>query len=242
MMSDMEQRKICIVNGDDFGASAGINRGFVEAHTQGILTSASLMINMPGAAEAIELSAAYPDLGVGLHVNFTNEGNPVIDITDIGAAKAELYGQYELFLDRMGRPPTHIDSHHNVHRMPELLPLFMDLAEENGLFLRDYSSVRCFGNFYGQWDGESHPEHINSEQLAHMLETEIMPGFTELACHPGYMGEDFQSEYGIEREFELQSLCSALARQRVAQLNIELMNYSQVRQLMSSMTPGPSAL
>lgn len=240
-MSDMKQTKICIVNGDDFGASTGINRGFVEAHTKGILTSASLMINMPGAGEAIELSATYPDLGVGLHVNFTNEGDPVIDINDVGAAKAELHSQYELFLDRMGRPPTHIDSHHNVHRIPELLPLFLELAEQNGLFLRDYSPVRCFGNFYGQWGGESHPEHISSEQLVHVLQTEVGPGFTELACHPGYMGEDFQSEYAIEREVELQSLCSVVAKQRVAQLNIELMNYHQARQLMNSMESGPAA-
>jgi len=240
-MSDMEQRKICIVNGDDFGASAGINRGFVEAHTKGILTSASLMINMPGTEEAIELSATYPDLGVGLHVNFTNEGDPVIDITDVGAAKAELHSQYELFLDRIGQPPTHIDSHHNVHRIPELSPLFLDLAEQNGLFLRDYSPVRSFGNFYGQWGGESHPEHISSEQLAHVLKTQVGPGFTELACHPGYMGEDFQSEYAIEREVELQSLCSAAAQQSVAQMNIELMNYYQVRQLMDLLESRPAA-
>ena len=241
-MSDTEQRKICIVNGDDFGASAGINRGFVEAHTNGILTSASLMINMPGAEEAIELSAAYPELGVGLHVNFTNEGDPVIDINDVGAAKTELHNQYELFLDRMDRPPTHIDSHHNVHRLPELLPLFLDLAEENGLFLRDHSPVRCFGSFYGQWDGESHPEHISSEQLIHVLETEIRPGVTELACHPGYMGGEFQSEYSVEREIELRSLCSPMTKQRVEQLNVELMNYSQARQLMGSMESGSATL
>ncbi len=241
-MSDTEQRKICIVNGDDFGASTGINRGFVEAHTNGILTSASLMINMPGAEEAIELSAAYPELGVGLHVNFTNEGDPVIDINDVGAAKTELHNQYELFLDRMDRPPTHIDSHHNVHRLPELLPLFLDLAEENGLFLRDHSPVRCFGSFYGQWDGESHPEHISSEQLIHVLETEIRPGVTELACHPGYMGGEFQSEYGVEREIELRSLCSPMTKQRVVQLNVELMNYSQARQLMGSMESGSATL
>ena len=60
-MSETGNQKVCIVNGDDFGASAGINRGVIEAHTNGILTSASLMINMPGTAEAIELAQKYVD-------------------------------------------------------------------------------------------------------------------------------------------------------------------------------------
>jgi predicted glycoside hydrolase/deacetylase ChbG (UPF0249 family) len=44
--------KYCIVNGDDFGASRGINRGIVEAHCHGVLTSTSLMVNMPATEEA----------------------------------------------------------------------------------------------------------------------------------------------------------------------------------------------
>jgi predicted glycoside hydrolase/deacetylase ChbG (UPF0249 family) len=238
-MSDAEQRKICIINGDDFGASAGVSRGIIEAHRNGILTSASLMINMPGAEEAVELSAANPDLSVGLHVNFTNEGNAVIDITDIEAARAELNGQYQLFVDRMGRPPTHIDSHHNVHRRPELSVLFLELSEKQGLFLREHSPVRYYSNFYGQWEGESHPEHISPEQLVNVLETEIRPGFTELACHPGYMTGEFISEYAVEREIELRSLCNRMVKQRVAELNIELVNYSQIRRLLGSMAPRP---
>jgi predicted glycoside hydrolase/deacetylase ChbG (UPF0249 family) len=238
-MSNTEQRKICVVNGDDFGASPGVNRGIIEAHRDGILTSASLMINMPGAEEAMELSAAYPDLGVGLHFNFTNEGDAVIDIADIEAVKAELNRQYQLFVDRMSRPPTHIDSHHNVHRMPELSLLFLELAEKQGLFLREHSPVRYFSNFYGQWEGESHPEHVSPEQLVNVLETEIRPGFTELACHPGYMSGEFKSEYAVEREIELRSLCNRMVKQCVTELNIELVNYSQIRKLLGSMAPRP---
>jgi predicted glycoside hydrolase/deacetylase ChbG (UPF0249 family) len=238
-MSEAEQTKICIINGDDFGASAGVNRGIIEAHRDGILTSASLMINMPGSEEAVELSAANPGLSVGLHVNFTNEGDPLIDIADTEAARAELNGQYKLFVDRMGRPPTHIDSHHNVHRRPELSPLFMELAKKHDLFLREHSPVMYFSNFYGQWGGESHPEHISPEQLLNVLETEIRPGFTELACHPGYMTGEFISEYAVEREIELRSLCSSMVKQRVTELNIELVNYSQIRKLLGSMAPRP---
>ena len=239
-MSDAEKRKICIINGDDFGASRGINRGIIEAYRDGILTSASLMINMPGAEEAAELSMLNPDLSVGLHVNFTNEGDPVIDIADVEAARVELNRQYQLFLDLMGRPPTHIDSHHNVHRSPDLSPLFHELSERHGLFLREHSPVSYFSTFYGQWDGESHPEHISPQRLVNVLEMEIPPGFTELACHPGYVTDEFRSEYGLEREIELRSLCSPMVKRCVAELNMELVNYSQIRNLLGPVAPRPS--
>ena len=238
-MANVEKRKIIIVNGDDFGASIGINRGLIEAHKNGILTSASLMINMPAAEEAIELSAAYPDLGVGLHVNFTNEGDPVIDLSDIEAARTELNEQYQRFVECAGRPPTHIDSHHNVHRRPELAPLFTALAEAQRLFLREHSPVRYFSSFYGQWGGESHPEHVSPEQLVNVLENEIQPGYTELACHPGYMNGEFISEYAVEREVELRSLCSRRVKQCIAKLEIELVNYSSIRTQLWSMAPHP---
>lgn len=233
-MNVATKQKICIINGDDFGASTGINSGVIEAFTDGILTSASLMVNMPGSDEAIALGAEYPELSVGLHVNFTNEGDPVIDLDDTQAASVELHRQYRQFVDRMGRPPTHIDSHHNIHRIARLKPLFTDLAQRRDVLLRENSPVRYFSGFYGQWNGESHPEHISSAQLAHTLETEITPGFTELACHPGYMSEDFASEYAAEREVELKSLCDPMVRQRVDELGITLVNYVQARDLLRS--------
>src|SRR2546430_16356562 len=65
--------KYLIVNGDDFGASSGVNRGIREAHLHGILTSASLLVNTPGADEAARLAAALPDLSVGLHADLGDE-------------------------------------------------------------------------------------------------------------------------------------------------------------------------
>ena len=56
-----------IVNADDFGLSPSVNEAVVRAHRDGILTSASLMVNAPGFAEAVELARANPRLGVGLH-------------------------------------------------------------------------------------------------------------------------------------------------------------------------------
>jgi hopanoid biosynthesis associated protein HpnK len=58
-----------IVNADDFGASSSINHAVIQAHSNGILTTASLMVNGDAAEEAITLAREYPSLGVGLHLS-----------------------------------------------------------------------------------------------------------------------------------------------------------------------------
>src|SRR5262245_15269809 len=61
-------RRRLVVNADDFGRTTGINAAVIKAHRHGILTSASLMINEPAAAEAVALAREHPRLGVGLHL------------------------------------------------------------------------------------------------------------------------------------------------------------------------------
>src|SRR5213596_4225129 len=176
--------KYLIVNGDDFGASSGVNRGIREAHLHGILTSASLLVNTPGADEAARLAAALPDLSVGLHADLPDELDKAS--ADSQGVRESLQRQFRWFESLVGRPPTHIDSHHNVHRNPRALPHFLELAREHDLPLREHSRVRYFAKFYGQWGGETHLEHISAENLARMLATDIEDGITELSCHPGY--------------------------------------------------------
>lgn len=57
-----------IVNADDFGLSPGINAAVVRTHREGILTSASLMVNEVSSADAVALAKENPNLGVGLHL------------------------------------------------------------------------------------------------------------------------------------------------------------------------------
>jgi predicted glycoside hydrolase/deacetylase ChbG (UPF0249 family) len=220
--------KYLIVNGDDFGAGYGINCGIEDAYKHGILTSASMMVNASHSAEAAKRSVDLPGLSVGLHVAFTNEsGQLLVDPHDFDTCNAELHRQFALFQELMGRLPTHIDSHHNVHLGPQLLPHFLDLSQQYDLPLRKHSFIRYFSNFYGQWDGETHLEQIGTENLMQLLETEIQEGFTELACHPGYVDPDFQSIYSIERETELRTLCDPSILKRIKDLQIELIGFNQ---------------
>lgn len=203
--------KYLIVNGDDFGASRGINRGIIEVHERGALTSTSLMIRMPAATEAIELAKGAPELSVGLHVALTDEEcAPLVDFDDAERCANEIQAQIDVFCERLGRLPTHIDSHQNVHRDERLRPLFQAAAARHSLPLREHSPVRYFSNFYGQWDdGDVHPEQIGVENLLLMLGAELHDGITELSCHPGYIGFDFSSPYNIEREIERMTLTDA---------------------------------
>ena len=64
-------KRVLIVNADDFGISRGVNDGVARAHERGIVTSASLMVDMPGVRAAVRAAQGQPRLGLGLHVNFT---------------------------------------------------------------------------------------------------------------------------------------------------------------------------
>jgi hopanoid biosynthesis associated protein HpnK len=77
-----------IVNADDFGFTAGVNRAIVEAHTHGIVTSATLMANGPAFDDAIVSAKAVPHLSVGCHVVLI-DGEPVLDPKQIPSITSE---------------------------------------------------------------------------------------------------------------------------------------------------------
>ena len=71
-----------VVNADDFGLSASVNRGIMEAHAAGTVSSTSLLVNAPGFEDAVRAAHAAPTLGVGLHLNLTM-GAPVSPATAV---------------------------------------------------------------------------------------------------------------------------------------------------------------
>jgi predicted glycoside hydrolase/deacetylase ChbG (UPF0249 family) len=219
--------KYLIVNADDFGASCGINRAILELYELGVLTSASLMITMPAAADAVKLARQRPGLGVGLHVTLTGEdATALVDFDDAAGCMAAIRAQIGAFSAQFDALPTHLDSHQNVHRDSRLTPIFQELAEQYELPMREHSSVRYFSNFYGQWDGDFHPEQVSLESLLQMLKTELREGgITELSCHPGYVGADFASPYDAERELELSTLSDPRLREFLRANAVKLMSF-----------------
>lgn len=231
-MPEREARSL-IVNADDFGISSGVNRGILEAFERGVLTSTSFMVGRPAAEEAAALARERPRLSVGLHVE--SDGN--------GALAPGLEQQLRRFRELTGRPPTHIDSHHDIHSNPEVLPTFLAVARRCGIPLRGGTSVHVVTRFYGQWGGESHPEQVSVSSLIGMLEAEVTNGVTELICHPGYADPGLTSSYTSEREEEVRTLCDPRIRAAVRRLEIRLIGFRDLPTILAGhrepSTPSP---
>jgi chitin disaccharide deacetylase len=214
--------KHLIINADDFGASPGINRGVVECHTRGVVTSASLMVDAPAAAEAVQLAAMHGGLSLGLHCELDGLGS----LEDEAAVRAEATRQIERFADLVGALPTHVDSHHHVHREPALRPVFDELVGGLGVPLRAQGRVAFIGGFYAQWEHEVTELHyVSVHFLQQLLREEVREGWTELSCHPGYVDPGFRSGYLHEREAEIMTLTDGRVRQTLDELGIELASY-----------------
>jgi len=229
-----------IVNADDLGMSAGVNRGIFEAHRHGVVTSASLLVDWPAAAEAAVECEKYPRLGLGLHVDLGEwsygDGGwyPLyekVPLNDEAELRREVVRQMARFRDLTGEKPTHLDSHQHVHRDEPLRSILAAMAKELSIPLRHYTSeVNYCGEFYGQTGkGEPYPVAIRAQFLIGVL-SNLPPGITELSCHPGY-GDGLQTMYQHERQQEIQVLCDPAVRMAIDQMQIELCCFRTCRGL-----------
>jgi chitin disaccharide deacetylase len=158
-MAAPERPRRLIVNADDFGRSASINAAVVRAHREGILTTASLMVNEPACAAAVALAKENPRLGVGLHltlllghsslppeqiqglVNARREFRNAPAVTGMNyffqrglreQLRAEIHAQFARF--RATRLPLdHVNGHLHFHLHPTVFGILMDDAAKLGI-------------------------------------------------------------------------------------------------------------
>ena len=227
-------RRSLIVNADDFGMSAGVNFGIIEAHRRGIVTSASLMVRWEAAVEAVTLSREWPRLGLGLHMDLGEwtyrDGNwvvlyEVVRLDDRAAVAREVSRQLDLFRQLTGRNPTHLDSHQHVHREEPVRSIMLKIAQQCSIPLLHFSpQISYCGAFYGQTGtGEPDPEAIRVSALIRVLSS-LSPGVTELACHPGF-DSDLKTMYRHERFEEVKTLCDDRVRSAISDRGIELCSF-----------------
>jgi predicted glycoside hydrolase/deacetylase ChbG (UPF0249 family) len=214
--------RMLVVNADDLGLSRGINDGILEAHTEGIVTSASLMVSAPGAAEAVRGAADHPEMSLGLH--FVDDDS---DLDDPAVAARRFEVQLERFRSLVGRDPTHVDSHHHVHTStPRRRAVFAELVEPLGVPLRGQSDVAYVGAFWGQWQaGVTKLRHVQRPFLVQLIRTKVGEGMTEIGCHPGRLG-DFASSYLRERAVELATLTEPGLREEITAVGVELVSFA----------------
>ncbi len=169
-----------IVNADDLGQSAGINRGIAAAADGGIVTSSSLMVRWPAAEQAATWARATPLVSVGLHVDL-GEWVPaghgweplyeVVATSDPSVVGDELSRQLGMFLRLIGRGPSHIDVHQHLQREEPLRSLLLHVGERLGVPVRGVAGgIGYRGSFYGQYGaGHPYPQGITLESLLVIL-------------------------------------------------------------------------
>ncbi|MEH7484854.1 chitin disaccharide deacetylase [Neobacillus drentensis] len=221
-----------IVNADDFGYSRGINYGIIDAHNQGIVNSATMMMNMPGVPHAVELAKENPTLQVGIHLVLTC-GKPLLAdvpslINKYGSFKrlSEIKDPNDLSLDELSREwsaqierifesglkPTHFDSHHHVHTLPELLPVVQMLAKKYNLSARRFpeDAKKVVPAFTDVFLHDFYGEGATDDYFKNLL-TRVNDGQTvEVMCHPGYLDQEVLtgSSYAVDRVKETKILTS----------------------------------
>ena len=152
-----------IVNADDFGLTAGVNRAIVETHTGGIVSSATLMANGAAFDDAVERARAAPTLSVGCHVVLV-DGTPVSEPDAVDTLLAIRSAEPDKFHSRLpavaaravfggfdpdqlveeitaqirtiqsaGLEPTHLDTHKHTHVFPEILAALVRAARICGV-------------------------------------------------------------------------------------------------------------
>ncbi len=148
-----------IVTADDFGAALPVNDAVERAHREGVLTSASLMVSAPAAADAVARAKTMPKLGVGLHLVLT-EGRPVLprraipSLTDEDGAfrndmvcmsfemvlsadirsqlADEIEAQFKAFA-ATGLKLDHVDAHKHFHLHPVIAGLVFEIGRKYGM-------------------------------------------------------------------------------------------------------------
>jgi hopanoid biosynthesis associated protein HpnK len=165
--------KKVIINADDFGLCRPVNEGIVLAHSEGILTSATLMANTPGFDEAVARAKDNPRLGVGVHLNLVR-GRPLSRPEEVpglvgrdgrflfkpsslirkiasgrirtSELERELRAQVEKAL-ASGLSLTHLDSEKHLHAFPPVFRVVIRLAREYGFQrVRFINEIRLSGH------------------------------------------------------------------------------------------------
>jgi chitin disaccharide deacetylase len=152
--------KNLIVNADDLAWTEGVNRGILDAHRNGIVTSTSLLANGIAFDDAIKSTAkSTPSLGIGVHLNLS-DGPPTVPrelVTSILNDDGEFLGGPETLLLKIatnsinlyevedewsaqiekireaGIEPTHLDGHKHVHMLPGFFEIALRLAKRNNI-------------------------------------------------------------------------------------------------------------
>jgi chitin disaccharide deacetylase len=151
--------KSLIFCADDFGLDPAVNQAVEKAHRHGILSTTSLMVGAPAAADAVSRARLMPRLRVGLHLVLV-DGRPISPTAEVAAliggdgefdrnlARAgirffflpkvrdqlarEIRAQFEAFR-ATGLVLDHVNAHKHMHLHPSVAGLIVEIGRDYGM-------------------------------------------------------------------------------------------------------------
>jgi hopanoid biosynthesis associated protein HpnK len=199
-----------IINADDFGLTAGVNRAIIELHRHGFLTSTTLMARASATEEAIGLARSTPSLGVGCHVVLV-DGDPVLSAKELPTLVDPRTGRFQptlgAFLARLltgriraseieaeaaaqiarlksvGVALTHIDTHKHTHMFPAVLRPVLRAAKA--------AEIRAVRNpFEPAWSLRATPGAPWVRRTEVSLLRRLQPAFRRIVADEGFSTTD----------------------------------------------------
>jgi len=211
--------KYLVTVADDFGFSAGLNKGCIEAYEQGILREMSFMVDYPGSEDAVKQVLAKNISGVGIHLTLNNFLKTGVylrtpdyrDLLEKESSKKlgkRIKEELQKFEDLFGRLPTHINAHHSLHQHEKIIDFVGEYVEKHKLYVRkathftdgksidaDESSVNSKYKSFGAKLTDYIFEHIEGgyddakDGFVKDLQTVEENTVTEAFFHPAYIDE-----------------------------------------------------
>lgn len=248
--------KKLIVNADDFGLTQGVCAGITKSYNEGIIRSATVMINIPDIEKKIQDLKFCKDIGVGLHLNVTygvpvsgpeevksllsengsfwRTPNLVISHAKTEDVEKEWAAQIEKCL-RLGLKIGHIDTHHHTHIKEPLTPVYLKLAKKYNLAARtnDEAMAHRFRkegvkttDYFVQ---DFYGDKVSKENFISIINN-LQDGSTEICSHPALIDEELVkvSSYVTERLEELKTYTDAGIIKLISEENIELINFTKL--------------
>jgi len=250
-----------IINADDFGLSEGICRAIYELMELGAISSTTLMLAAEGAVERCLTWNIKSLIGrVGVHLQLT-DGYPILPSeqipslvnhrTNMFLPKAELANLDPIDVEREWRAqimmayeilkgkPSHLDSHHGAHHYPNLSSVFIKLALEFDLPVRDCTEMNKFNpnlKLAGsdvvlyEWTARG----LSSVELQQEIYTAVTNSdnndILELVTHPGYSSEKLRTISNLNdlREKDFTSLLSFKETNWLEHNHIQLVNFCEI--------------
>lgn len=246
-----------IINADDFGLTDGVTRGIVEAMAQGVVSSTTAMTCVDGAQQRVTALRSQCRGRVGLHLQLT-AGVPCRHpdeipslVGDDGCFPASSSGlgdpqpddillEWQAQIERLrhwGIEPSHLDSHHHVHMLPQILPSFEQIAKTHDLPVRSGSAalarrlrqagLRCPDEFLNLTSRTSPQLDEVLRRLMSSLRLSGPNAVVEIGCHPGIVDDELRrvSTYVAIREHEWQFLCMPAFRTELEARRIRLVSF-----------------